>query len=384
MLDSAEVVIIGAGVSGLSSGWWLARAGVDVIVVEKGIVGYEASSRNGGQMGHRGKERADGLAKAEVELWPQLDDMLGYPTEWKPGLLRVALNEDEMFEMTNTVRQQQRLDTGSVMVDRQTVKEWIPMLSDEVLGGLYAPSGGQANPQRTVQAFAWAMQDHGGRIYQHTTVTDMKVEGDKITEVETDRGTIGADFVVSAAGPQTGYIAEMAGVDVPLAYGRVEILVTTPIEPMWDGFVFGNGLYGRQTQRGNLAYGGGNQEWIDVENRTPEKPNTPLIRNIGRRLAELMPPVEHIPIIRTWAGVVETTPDHSPIIDIADQPSNFLVCSLSSDGFGLSTATGKAVSELVLHGESTIPTGEMTLGRFNDVPRNWREERGWTPAPESD
>ena len=123
MLDSAEVVIIGAGVSGLSSGWWLAQAGVNVIVVEKGIVGYEASSRNGGQMGHRGMERVDGLAKVEVELWPQLDDMLGYPTEWKPGMLIVAQREDEMQRMNNTVRQRESLGIGSVMVDRQTVKE---------------------------------------------------------------------------------------------------------------------------------------------------------------------------------------------------------------------------------------------------------------------
>ena len=168
---------------------------------------------------------------------------------------------------------------------------------------------------------------------------------------------------------------------MPVAPGRVEILVTAPIEPMWDGFVFGNGLYGRQTRRGNLAYGGGNHRSGSTwDLATPEKPNTPLIRNVGRRLAELMPPVEHVPILRTWAGVVEQTPDHCPIIDIADHPNNFLVCTLSGDGFGISPGTGKAVSELVMHGESTIPTELMNLGRFADVPRTWREDRGWTPA----
>ena len=382
-LDNAEVVIVGGGVSGLSSGWWLSRAGVDVVVVDKGVIGYEASSRNGGQMGHRGKERADGLAKAEVELWPQLDDLLGYPTEWKPGLVRIALLEYEMVEMEQHVEAQRSLGAEAHIVDLDTIREWIPTVSERALGGLFAPSGGHANPQRTVQAYAWAMQDHGGRILQNCTVTGFKVEGERITEVETDRGTIGCDFVVSAAGPQTGHIAEMAGVWVPVAPGRVEILVTAPIEPMWDGFVFGNGLYGRQTRRGNLAYGGGNQEWIDVELASPEKPNTPLIRNVGRRLAELMPAVEHVPVIRTWAGVVEQTPDYSPIIDIADHPTNFLVCTLSADGFGLSPATGKAVSELVLHGESTIPTDHMN-GFWADSrmcpARGWREDRGWTPA----
>ena len=124
-LDNAEVVIVGGGVSGLSSGWWLARAGVDVVVVDKGVIGYEASSRNGGQMGHRGKERADGLAKAEVELWPQLDDLLGYPTEWKPGLLRIALLEYEMEEMKQYVAAQNALGAEAHILDRETVLEWV-------------------------------------------------------------------------------------------------------------------------------------------------------------------------------------------------------------------------------------------------------------------
>ena len=140
--------------------------------------------------------------------------------------------------------------------------------------------------------------------------------------------------------------------------------------------------YGRQTARGNLAFGGGNHEWIDVDLESPEKPNTPLIRNLTRRLAELFPGADDVPIIRSWGGVVEQTPDYMPIIDFLGHLSNMIVVTMSADGFGLSPATGKAVSELVLHGESAIDISGLRLSRFADIKPGWREERGWVPRPE--
>ena len=87
-LDGAEVVIIGAGVTGLSSAWWLAKNGVDTVVVEKGVIGAEASSRNGGDISHRAYEPpVVPLAAESLKLWPQMSDELGYPTEYRPGLV---------------------------------------------------------------------------------------------------------------------------------------------------------------------------------------------------------------------------------------------------------------------------------------------------------
>ena len=95
--------------------------------------------------------------------------------------------------------------------------------------------------------------------------------------------------------------------------------------------------------RGNLAYGGGPHEWTDVGLESPAKPNTPLVRNIARRVAELFPVAAGTPVIRSWAGVVEQTPDLYPIIDTLPDPSNFLVVTTSGHGFGLSPATGKVI-----------------------------------------
>ena len=194
--------------------------------------------------------------------------------------------------------------------------------------------------------------------------------------VETDRGTIGAGYVVSAAGPQTELIAEMVGAYVPVAPVRVEVIVTAPVPEITRTGMNGNSLYGRQARRGNLIYGGGGHEWMDVDLTTPEKPNTPFIRNIARRMAELLPGVQDVPIIRSWGGALERTPDGEPIIDVLDHPTNFLVATLSARGFGVSPGSGKAISELVLHGETSTPMDQVSLRRFRDVPRNWREQDG--------
>ena len=187
-------------------------------------------------------------------------------------------------------------------------------------------------------------------------------------------------MVICAAGPQTGVLSEMVGAFVPVSPGRVEIVITAPVEPMWEGAIMGNGLYGRQTLRGNLAYGGGPHEWVDVENKTPPKPNSPMIRSLARRVAELFPGAADVPLLRSWACVVEQTPDMLPIIDFLESPSNFMVVTASAHGFGLSPATGKVISDLVMHGETTVDISGLQLGRFSDVGLDWREERDWVPG----
>ena len=381
-LDGAEVVVVGAGVTGLSAGWWLARNGVDTIVVEKGVIGAEASSRNGGDISNRAFEPPVApLAAESIRLWPQMDDELGYPTEYSPGTLSVAM-DDENAERMQKARASwlKKMDIPSQWWDADTVKEALPLVSPDAKGAMFSPTGGHANPQRTVQAYAWGFLDQGGRLYQHTTVTGFRKEGEKVAAVETDKGEIEADVVICAAGPQTGMLCDMAGVFVPVSPARVEIIITAPVESMWSGAVMGNGLYGRQTLRGNLAYGGGPHEWVDVENQSPMKPNSPVVRNLARRLAELFSGASDVPLLRSWACVVEQTPDMLPIIDFPESPENFMVATTSAHGFGLSPATGKVISDMVMHGETTVDMSGLTYGRFSDVGPGWREEKDWVPG----
>jgi glycine/D-amino acid oxidase-like deaminating enzyme len=376
----ASVVVVGGGVTGLSAAWWLARAGVDVLVLEAGIVGWEASGRNGGGATHVYSP----LGLEEQRLWPQMDALLGYPTEHAPHRIKVALTEDQLALYRTNARIAAQQGFRTEPLDARQIRELVPIVGNNAVGGLYLHFGGHANPQRTVQAYAWALQDLGGRIRQHSPVTGFQTAGGRVTAVETEAGPVGADTVVLAAGPQTDRLAARLGVRVPLAPSRVEMICTEPLPLMKVGGVDGNGLYGRQTRRGNLVYGGGPHEWLDGAGLAAPgpRPTTPLLlRSLGRRLAELFPGAAHLRVIRSWAGVVENTPDGLPIIDRLIEPANVVLATMSSVGFGLSPASGKAISELVLHGQCRFADlTALRLARFADTPPHWRAHLGWLPS----
>lgn len=379
--DSADVVIIGGGVSGLSSAYFLAKAGRDVVVVEKGNVGSEASGRNGGliTVGLVDEYGVRPTAVESMKMWPTLEAELGYPTEFvHQGMLSIAMTEEQMDDIFTTRDNYLKNGLTAKVVDSPEVRDMIPGISEKVVGGLFSPEGGHANPQRTVQAFAWAFQDRGGRLYQHTAVTGITVRDGRVSSVETTAGAIKTGVVVSAAGPQTGLIGEMVGVYIPVAPFRVESIATVPLEPRFDVALGGNGLYGRQGLRGNLLFGGGPFEWTEVDlTGEPAKPSTPLIRNIARRLAELLPSIEDLRVLRAWAGIVEMTPDGDLIIDKLDYPQGFVLVSQSGHGFALCPATGVAVSQLIVDGKCSFDIQRFELGRFKGIARSWRRSWGW-------
>ena len=376
-MSGSEVVIVGGGVTGLSAGWWLARSGVKVTVLDKFIVGWEASGRNGGGASHYSSPLFD----EEQRLWPQMDDLLGYPTEHQKERILIALTERQWEQYRFVAARHQRLNHPVELLDVKQVQEAVPLAGDNCFGGVHYKFGGHANPQRSVQAYAWALQDLGGKIHQHSPVTGFETAGGKVTAVKTATATYGCDAVVVAAGPQIPQLMAQLGVDVPLAAARAEMIITEPAPMMPLGGVDGHKLYGRQTMRGNLAYGGGPHEWLDVDETGPAaRPSTPLARNLARRLAELLPKAAHLNVIRSWAGVIENSPDGRPIIDRLTSPDNVVVASMSSVGFGLSPASGHAIRDLVIDGKCSFAEIDLLkLSRFAGLEPDWRERRGWMP-----
>ena len=376
-MSGSEIVIVGGGVTGLSAGWWLARSGVKVTVLDKFIVGWEASGRNGGGASHYSSPLFD----EEQRLWPQMDDLLGYPTEHQKERILIAMTERQWEQYRFVAARHQRLNHPVEVLDVKQVQEMVPLAGDNCFGGVHYKFGGHANPQRSVQAYAWALQDLGGKIHQHSPVTGFETAGGKVTAVKTANATYGCDAVVVAAGPQIPLLMAQLGIDIPLAAARAEMIITEPAPMMPLGGVDGHKLYGRQTLRGNLAYGGGPHEWLDVDEAGPAaRPSTPLARNLARRLAELLPKAAHLNVIRSWAGVVENSPDGRPIIDRLTSPDNVVVASMSSVGFGLSPASGHAIRDLVIDGKCSFADIDiLKLSRFAGLAPDWRERRGWMP-----
>lgn len=372
----ASVVVVGGGVTGLSAGWWLAREGVDVLVVDKGLVGWEASGRNGGGCSHHHSP----LFVEEQRLWPLMDESLGYPTEFRPGRIRLAADDGQMALYGRALANARRQGFASERLDAKQARDLVPLAGDTIVGGYHYRFGGHANPHRTLQGYAWAMQDHGGRVLQHATVTGFRSEGERVRVVETDVGPIACDHLVIAAGPQTGRLSALLEAEVPVVSARCEMIVTEPLPLMPLGGVDGCGLYGRQTLRGNLAYGGGPHEWLEgAEIGTPSKPSSPLTLNIGKRLAHLFPKAAHARVIRSWAGVIENTPDGRPVIDRLPTRANVTVATLSSVGFGLSPASGRAIRDLVVDGACGFADlSSLSLARFARLEPDWRARQGWS------
>jgi sarcosine oxidase subunit beta len=375
--EGAAVVIVGGGVTGLSAGWWLASAGVEVLVLDAGLIGWGASGRNGGGCSHHHSP----LFLEEQRLWPMMDELLGYPTEFRPNRIRIALDEHQFLLYRRALDNGAFHGLRSDILDPAQVRDLVPFAGGNVFGGYFYHFGGHANPHRTLQAYAWAMQDNGGRLLQHTNVTGFTTNSGHVTGVSTNRGHIACDHLVLAAGLHTGELAAQLGVNIPLASARAEMIVTEPLPPMNIGGVDGNGLYGRQTLRGNLAYGGGPHEWIDLADANRQRPHsTPLQCSIAARVANLFPKVAHARVIRSWAGFIENTPDGRPIIDQPGQFDNLTLATLSSVGFGLSPASGHAIRDLVIDGRcSFADLSSFALARFANLEPDWRALQGWLP-----
>jgi len=375
---SFHVVVVGGGATGLSTAWWLRRDGVAVTVVEKGIVGWEASGRNGGGATHP----VSPLFAEEQRLWPMMDDLLGYPTEYQSRRLRIGLSRRQLDLILEGVAVARAQGFVAHELDNQALRELVPFVSEAAAGGVLLEYGGHANPQRTLQAYAWALQDLGGVIQQHSTVTGFDTVGGRVNGVRTDhQGVIGCDAVVLAAGPHTAQLAAMLGIRVPVAPARAEMIVTEPLPLISIGGADGNGVYGRQTLRGNLAYGGGPHEWIDLPDaQTPRAVNSPVMQSVAKRVFELFPKVAHARVIRSWAGVIENTPDGRPILERLANPSNLVVATMSSVGFGLSPASGRALAQLVTRGGCDFADlSQLRLSRFDALEADWKAELGWLP-----
>lgn len=380
-MNNYDVIVVGSGLLGLSTAYHAQKAGSRVLVIDRGAVAYEASSRATGYLSLRADDPDEApLAEMAEKLWSTLDDELGYPTEWtQKGRLWVAFSDKQVEELHQTHKAFQRADFGFEIIDAQSCRELIPILSPETRAGLYTPRSGHANPQRVSQAYAWAFQDVGGTILEHTPVYSVIQEAGKVKGVKTAAGDVFADRVVLCAGGYNANLLEPLGVVFPVAAVRLEALVTTPLPPTYEvGFIGLNGLSIRQTKRGNLHANGGPHEWVDVEaDREPGKPNTPIVRNLVRRVIEAFPVAKGLQLLRTWAGVLDITHDQKTIIHRFEHPEGLLVAAGGGHGFGMAPAVGIAMAELTLRGQTSAPIERLSLDRFAGLSSNWKAEKQW-------
>ncbi|MGB3312825.1 MAG: FAD-binding oxidoreductase [Albidovulum sp.] len=382
-MERFDIIVVGAGIVGLATAWRARRAGARVLVLDKGATAYEASSRATGFLSLRGETPGESrLAQVAETLWDSLDDDLGYPTEWtQKGRLWAAITPREYEELKASYQSFRTTGIDFEFIDAKACRELLPALTPDTLGGIYTDRSGHANPQRTSQAFGWAFQDLGGEIREYTPVLEILTDGGRIKGLRTPQGEIHAGAVVLCAAAHNARLLEPIGIDFPVAPVRLEAFVTAPVPPLFEQAVVGHGLAIRQTRRGNIHVNGGPHEWLGAEVANDmAKPTTPIVRNIARRLFEVFPTLQNAQMLRSWAGVIDVTPDQITLIHPFDSPAGLVAVSSAGHGFGMAPALGLALSDLALHGKTDLPIGDLTLERFRRLPKDWRRVWNWLPG----
>ncbi len=369
----AEVVIVGGGIVGCAAAYFLARRGRGVVLLEKSVIGGEASGRNGGGVRAQCRDRRERpLAMASIGLWAGLQAELGVDVEYvQGGNIRMATNEARMASLRQEGEEERADGLPIAIWDRDELRRRAPYLSDVFIGAKYSPIDGTANPILASRAFGWAARRAGATLLTRTEAIHIGTQGGQVSSV-TGRDKDGevlveAPWVIHAGGPWTPQLSRTLALHVPIEPARSVIVITQRMPRLLREFVSSHdlGVYCRQAREGHVHIGG-----VGAPGKTFDQ--TMPVESVGLlagRAAQMLPALRSASILRSWAGTLENTPDKVPIIGPVDGIQGYILASgFSGHGFCLGPIAGKVLSELIVDGASSLPLDEFRLSRFAASP----------------
>lgn len=367
MKESADVVIIGGGVTGCGIAYNLAKRGMDnVIVIERNFLCSGATGRCGGGIRQQFTTEANiKLAMESVRLFEGLSEELDTDIEYEQGGYLIITYEDEVEQFKKNVKLQNTLGLKSRFITPEEAREIVPLLNIEpIAGATFCPTDGHANPFRVTHAYAKKARERGVDIEKFTEVQGIETKNGQITAVKTNRGTIKTKVVVNAAGPHSRDIAAMVGVDLPLKPYRHEILVTEPIEHILDPMIisFKTGIYFSQQKCGAIIGGIGDPEEPPSYN---VEGSLKFMKRMTKTMIELVPAFGHLNVLRQWAGLYDVTPDAQPILGWTEGVDGFCQANgYSGHGFMIAPKVTELISELIVDGKTSMPIDDLNVKRF--------------------
>jgi sarcosine oxidase subunit beta len=367
MTTDCDVLIQGGGGAGCSAALHLAQRGVRVILLERGLVGSQASGVNYGGVRQQGRNPAElPIAKRSRELWGRLKEIAGTDAEFTvTGHLKLARNAEEEADLVAYLDVAKQYDLPLRMVGRNSIHQEYPWLGPKVVAGSFAPEDGAANPRLLSPALANAARAAGADIREHAEVVAHAHDGTRF-HLRTSKGEeFTAPVLLNMAGFWGGKVAETFGEPVPVEPLNPNMLVTEPIRYFIEpnlGVVGGN-VYLRQIPRGNVILGGGHGE---SDPAVPWSRPLPDVSVRAMELAvELVPAIAGAQVIRSWSGIDGRMPDRIPVIGPSrTTPGLFHAFGFSGHGFQLGPAIGAIMTELVLDGRTDIPLEAFRIDRF--------------------
>jgi sarcosine oxidase, subunit beta len=377
---TAEIVVIGGGISGTAAAYELARAGAKVTLLERGSLASMASGWTLAGVRQSGRHPAElPLATAAVARWEQLGEELGADVEYRrEGNLRLARSLEEAPVIQAIVAEQRDLGLDlTYLPDNAAVREIAPAIAESVLAASYCPTDGHANPIATVEAFARAATRHGATLHTETVATAIDAGGGRARGIRTPNGDIAADVVVVTAGVYSARLCAPMGVDLPIQVSRVAVVQTAPLPPLIQQVVgtAGADFAGRQEVGGRFRLTGGGQPWPHglEELAHGDEPVLPPVGDVIAALnrgIEVLPALASARVARVWGGLLDMTPDALPILERPPDLEGLVVAAgFSGHGFCLGPVTGQIVRDLVLESTTAFPIQPFKSDRFAAVSR---------------
>jgi len=364
---TADVVIIGGGIVGSSIAWHLTAAGCkNVLVVER-----ESAQGKGSTGKSMGGVRAQFSTPVNIQMslysipfYARFEETLGHPSGYRDqGYLFLATKDSHMAYLRSNFERQRALGLKTVrMVEAGEIAGMLPQLrSTDILGGSFCSTDGFVDPYSAMTGFMARAVDQGATLWKKTEVTgivtDTSAAGREVSSVETSRGTVSTRVVVNAAGAWAAEVAKLATVDLPVEPLRRMLVPSEPFDdfPHSSPMVIdmSNGFHFRPEGRGFLL------AWNDPEETSSYNTDfePAFIEKILTLAANRVPAFENLAVNpkRAWAGLYEMTPDHHAILGpVPGLEGLFLANGFSGHGVMHAPATGKIVSDLILHGKTAV------------------------------
>ena len=420
--DAVDVVVVGAGVVGASTAWFLAQRGVSVALCEKGRIAGEQSSRNWGWVRQQGRDRDElPIMMESNRIWRELARKTGEKdlTFTPSGCVYLAEDERQLagFEAWCELAKQHQLDTR--MLSEAEAREAAPGIEGRWVGGMVTPGDGRAEPFVAVPALARAARGQGVSVTEGCAVRTVETEGGRVTGVRTELGPVRADRVVLAGGAWSTYFAGNLGLDLPQLVVRSTVARTRAAPDRILPNVSAPGLTMRRRKDGGYTVStgdlaehylcprsfryftkflpllklsgrdvriklklppgypgawGSKSRWSGDEvtpferMRVLDPPPSKLVR---RRLAERLPRrapwLNEAGIAEIWAGMIDVTPDAVPYLCEAPAPAGlFIGTGMSGHGFGIGPGVGRILADLVLDRPPGHDLTRFRFGRFID------------------
>lgn len=372
----SDVLVIGAGITGLATAHALAEEGASVTVVDAYGPAAMASGWTLAGVRQSGRDPAElQLAREAVALWANLDARLDAPTGYRrSGNLRLARTEAEAETIRALVNTQAAAGLDIVLMQGAELRSFASALSESIVCASFCASDGQAEPDATAQAFAGAATCLGVQIRSGVRVHGFDIEGGRFRAVETGQGRISAGACLVAAGIGTPALLETLGLALPLRTPLVAVVQTEPIAPCLTPVlgVANADLAARQQRDGRLRVSSGLEPWPgelahDERGQPVARPSAGTISAMLQRVAQVLPALETAPLARFWGGVIDLTPDGLPVIDRAPGIAGlFVAAGFSGHGFGIGPAVGRALGDLILGRGSRFAIDAFRFDRFGE------------------